>query len=297
MKESLLPCSMKEVQSEEGVFAAVLTKEEWKQTSMRGYTDLEEEISETKIDVNYDYMLGTFRVPELEDMSQTPSSFHLMIDEKKIVFIDDSGIVQQIFGRIAASKKWRNPCAERLLYDFLETLTASDMKYLQGYERRLNEAEKGIIEGDLDQSTVISVNDIRGELLDLRSWYEQLIGAVQELEENENEFFSEENLRYFHLFTTRAERLYNTVESLRDYSSQIRDLYQTQLDVRQNRILAVLTILTTIFFPLTIITGWYGMNFVYMPELQFRYAYPTVICICILIVVVQMIWFRKKKYW
>ena len=77
---------------------------------------------------------------------------------------------------------------------------------------------------------------------------------------------------------------------------QLRDLIQSDIDVRQNRIMTLLTIITSIFLPLTLIAGWYGMNFRYMPELEWVWGYPAVIVISILIVVGSLIWFRKKKW-
>ena len=84
--------------------------------------------------------------------------------------------------------------------------------------------------------------------------------------------------------------------SLRDFSIQIRDLYQSQLDVKQNRTMALLTVITTIFMPLTLIAGWYGMNFKYMPELEYKWAYPAVIAVSIIIVIVSLLFFKKKKW-
>ena len=60
--------------------------------------------------------------------------------------------------------------------------------------------------------------------------------------------------------------------------------------------MTVLTVVTSIFLPLTLIAGWYGMNFRYMPELKWRYSYPIVIAISIVIVVVCLIWFKRKKW-
>lgn len=77
---------------------------------------------------------------------------------------------------------------------------------------------------------------------------------------------------------------------------QIRELYQSMQDAHQNKIMAVITIVTTIFLPLTLITGWYGMNFVYMPELQWRYGYFAVIMISLIIVIAEIIYFKKKKF-
>ena len=96
------------------------------------------------------------------------------------------------------------------------------------------------------------MNDIRGNLLDLRIHYEQLIDFSQELEENENDFFRDENLRYFHMFTERVIRLQDMVTGQREYVTQLRDLIQSHLDVKQNRIMTVLTVITSIFLPLTL---------------------------------------------
>ena len=129
----------------------------------------------------------------------------------------------------------------------------------------------------------------------MRIHYEQLLELSQELEENENDFFNEDNTRYFHLFSQRISRLHNVTSSLRDYSIQIRELYQSQLDKKQNRIMTLLTVITSIFMPLTLIAGWYGMNFKYMPELEHEAAYPIIIAISIAIVVFSLIFFKKKK--
>ena len=119
---------------------------------------------------------------------------------------------------------------------------------------------------------------------------------TQELEENENGFFREENLRYIHLFMNYMTRRHSSAASLRDYTMQVRDLYDAQLEVRQNRIMTLLTVVTTIFMPLTLIAGWYGMNFRYMPELGWRLGYPGVFCLSVAIVVYCLILFKKKKW-
>ena len=126
--------------------------------------------------------------------------------------------------------------------------------------------------------------------------FDMLIDLAQELEENENGFFRDENLRYFHMFTERVIRLQDTVTGQREYVTQLRDLIQSHLAERQNRIMTVLTVITSIFLPLTLIAGWYGMNFRYMPELDWRWSYPAVLAVSVLIVVFCLILFRKKKW-
>ena len=98
------------------------------------------------------------------------------------------------------------------------------------------------------------------------------------------------------MFTERVIRLQDMVNSQRDYTAQLRDLLQAQLEVKQNTIMTVLTVITTIFLPLTLIAGWYGMNFLHMPELEWVYGYPVIILISVLIVAGCLYWFRKKKW-
>ena len=123
-----------------------------------------------------------------------------------------------------------------------------------------------------------------------------MIDLGQEFEENENNFFKHENLRYFRLFIARIERLRDIATFTRDYSVQVRELYESRLEIRQNRIMTLLTIITTIFMPLTLIAGWYGMNFRYMPELDSVWGYPIVILVSLLIIAGSLLSFKKKKW-
>ena len=172
---------------------------------------------------------------------------------------------------------------------------SQDQLVLEQFDKELDSTESGILEGQIADPSQ-RVSRIRSDLRDLRIHYEQLLDLGQELEENENNFFRKENTRYFHLFTQRVSRLHDLTTSLREFSIQIRDLYQSQLDVKQNRIMALLTIISSIFMPLTLIAGWYGMNFKYMPELEYKAAYPVTIIISIVIVIVSLIFFKKKKW-
>ena len=134
------------------------------------------------------------------------------------------------------------------------------------------------------------------ELSVLRNYYEQLIDIGEALEENENEIFEREDLRYFKIFTDKAVRLRENVDLLRDSIVHLRDAYQAYLDLKLNETMKLFTVLTAVFLPLTVIVGWYGMNFTHMPELSAPYAYFILIGVCILIVAVE-IWYFKKKGW
>lgn len=181
------------------------------------------------------------------------------------------------------------------MYDFLEQIVRNDRELLEQYDRELDEIELGIISENAGADTN-RVNEIRSEIRDLRVHYEQLLDFSQELEENENSFFKHENLRYFRLFSNRIERLRDTTVAIGDHAAQIRDIYKSQLDIKQNRIMTVLTIVTTVFMPLTLIAGWYGMNFKFMPELDSQWGYPVVIIASVVIVAGSLLFFKKKKW-
>ena len=300
INEVLTPCGEDEIEDSGTQFVAVLTVDEWKEKSenfsMQMDLDLEmADHRETKAIVNFDSLTGSFSIPDREDISGIRHSFYFALDEKGIVLIDNTGYAGELVRQLQQTKKWKHPGLERFMYDLLEKIIEKDLNYLENLEHRLNYAEERIIDEKIIDYP-LWLNDIRGDLLDMRVHYEQLIDLGQELEENENGFFLQENLRFFRLFTERVIRLQEFTTSLREYVVQLRDLIQSQLDVRQNRIMTLLTVVATIFMPLTLITGWYGMNFIYMPELDERLAYPVIILVCLAIVVVSLIWFRRRKW-
>ena len=298
IKERLTPCGEGEIRGGDAQYAAVLTTQQWQAQKERFDMLIDMEMDapqETKAVVNLDSLTGTLSIPNRHDMGGPRHSFSFALDEKGVVLVDDSGYALEMLDRLSRTKKWRLPGLERFLYDLLEMTIADDLTLLEGSEQRLNRIEEAMLRGEVE-SYPKEMNDIRGDLLDLRGHYEQLIDLGQELEENENGFFREENLRYFHLFTERVVRLRDIVNGQREYVMQLRDLMQSQLDVRQNRIMTVLTVVTSIFLPLTLIAGWYGMNFRYMPELEWRYSYPAVIVISAAIVAICLVWFRRKKW-
>ncbi len=302
--ETLTELDSLSVEKQRGPYVSILTKKDWE--SNREKFDMgieidpgESEIVVTKAEVNYDSVTGTFSIPNRKDFSQKDTTFAFALDEKGVVFIDDSGTAISIVKQIQSSKKWRIPSLERFLYDFLDRLIGEDQQLLAKYEWELYSVERAITHGDDENGesiTIDRVNDIRGDVRDLHNHYEQLLDLAEILEENENNFFSKENLRYFRLLSNKIERLLDTSAGIGEYTMQIRDLYKMHLDIKQNNIMTILTAVTTIFMPLTLIVGWYGMNFRYMPELNFRWSYPVLAAVSVLIVVINAIVFKKKKW-
>ena len=300
IEETLKEIKKEELKNTDKQYVAVLSSDEWKQDldSFEMGMDIDPDMSEiftTKAEVNYDSLTGSFSIPNRNDLSEDDSRFAFALDEKGIVFIDDSGKAEELIHNIQLAKKWKFPSLERFIYDFLDQIVKDDLRLMEKYERELDSIEKKIM-GENDFSPSVRLNDIRSDIRDLRIHYEQLIDLGQELEENENNFFKQENLRYFRLFLNRMARLHDSSTSLRDYTVQLGDQYKANLDIRQNRIMTILTVVTTIFMPLTLIVGWYGMNFRYMPELEWRWGYPVIIVVTLLIATGCLLFFKKKKW-
>lgn len=299
IKETLTQCNIEDIKYSDVQYVAVVTLKQWQDNreSFDMGIDIEPDIANifsTKVYVNFDSLTGTFCIPDRNNFNDE-KKFAFALDEKGIVFIDDSKTAEKLITKIKQTKKWRFPSLERFIYDFLDQIIKNDSMLLENYARELDLMENEIV-NEKEEVETDRVNDIRGDIRDIGIHYEQLLDLGQLFEENENNFFKNENLRYFRLFSSRIERLRDTAASLRDYTIQIRDLQKEHLEVRQNRIMTVLTVVTTIFLPLTLIVGWYGMNFKYMPELDYKWAYPTVFIISILIVIGSIILFKKKKW-
>ena len=300
IEETLKEVKREDCKNTDRQFVSVLSTDEWKRErdTFEMGIDMEPDVSEiytTKAEVNYDSLTGSFSIPDRNDFSKDYSEFAFALDEKGIVFIDDSGKAQELITSIQRAKKWKFPSLERFIYDFLDQIVKDDLRFMEKYERELDSMEKMIMDEE-ESFPAVRLNDIRSDIRDLRIHYEQLMDLGQEFEENENNFFKQENLRYFRLFLNRMARLHDSSTALRDYTMQLRDQHKAQLDIKQNRIMTVLTVVTTIFMPLTLIVGWYGMNFRYMPELEWTWGYPVVIALSVVIVIASLLFFKKKKW-
>ena len=158
------------------------------------------------------------------------------------------------------------------------------------------ELEEGVMEGSLEHFNH-PMNDLRKEVLGWMRYYGQLNNMFRALEEDPDGLFPLGEARLLRLLEQRTGRLREEAQLLREYCLQVRELFQAEIDIRQNRIMKILTIVTTIFLPLSLVAGWYGMNFVGMPELGWKYGYPAVIIVSVLVVLISLWIMKKKKFW
>jgi len=88
----------------------------------------------------------------------------------------------------------------------------------------------------------------------------------------------------------------DTIETFRDMLASLLDVYLSSLTIRMNEIMKTLTIIATIFIPITFVTSFYGMNFQNIPELHWRYGYPMALGMMAVIVLIMLVYFRRKKW-
>ena len=169
------------------------------------------------------------------------------------------------------------------------------MLYLQNFEKRLATIEESLLD-TLPKELQRTLITIRRELLVFHAYYQQLLDMCEILSEDENHFLPPECARQFSRLGNRVDRLYDHTQMLREYALQIREMQQAQIDLRQNDTMRILTVVSTIFFPLSLIAGWYGMNFRNMPELTAEHGY-LVICIVSAVCVLVELWIFKRKKW
>jgi magnesium transporter len=144
--------------------------------------------------------------------------------------------------------------------------------------------------------TLQTIHDLKKEMIFLRKAVWPLREVVGSLERGESSLIQSSTRVYLRDLYDHTIQVIDNIETFRDMVSGILDIYLSSVSNRLNSVMMVLTIIATIFMPLTFLAGIYGMNFKYMPELGWRWGYPAVWVIIVLIGVLMLIYFKKKKW-
>ena len=184
---------------------------------------------------------------------------------------------------------------EYVFFRLLDQVIELDSSYLHDIEEEISQIEEQVLsEEEIEFSKEII--DIRKKLVLFKRHYDPLIDIIEDFVGNENEICSTQGVRYFRMLKSRVNRLRDQVESLNEYTTHVREAYDAQVDIKQNRIMKYFTFITSVFLPLTLIVGWYGMNFTSMPEVTWKYGYIYVIILSLLSVFLCLYCFRKKRW-
>jgi magnesium transporter len=186
--------------------------------------------------------------------------------------------------------------ADYLAYALLDTIVDNYFLTLEQISEQIDQVEDEIID-DPTPEDVQTIHELRRELLYLRKAIWPLREVVSSLHRGEFNQFQPETLPYVRDVYEHIIQIIDTVETFREIVSGLLDMYLSTVSNRMNEVMKVLTIIATIFIPLTFITSLYGMNFQYMPELHWRMGYPFVWLTIVLTSVALIIYFKRKGWW
>jgi magnesium transporter len=210
--------------------------------------------------------------------------------------LDEDRSTEQRFQQALRRFPAKNMNLEKLIYSFLDALVAGDIIMLESTGAEVGELEAQVLRDEAHEDFTTTLLDLKNRLLSAHNYYEQLLDITEAVEENENDIFDTDSLMYISNMGKKIVRLREDVDALSNMVVHLQDAYSSYLDMNLNKTMKFFTVITSIFFPLTIIVGWYGMNFQSMPEFYWRYGYLYVILLSIIVVLVLVLVGKRKKW-
>jgi magnesium transporter len=201
-----------------------------------------------------------------------------------------------IRNRIRAGKgKIRKMGADYLAYALVDAVVDCYFNILEKIGDKVEVLEEEVI-AEPTRETMEQLHYMKREMIFVRKAVWPMRELINNMERSETELITPGTDIYLRDVHDHTIRVIDTVETYRDLLSGMMDIYLSSVSNRMNEVMKVLTIITTIFVPVTFIAGVYGMNFKYMPELEWKYGYPAVWGVMLVIIISLLIYFRKKKW-
>lgn len=185
--------------------------------------------------------------------------------------------------------------ADYLAYALLDAVVDCYFTILEKFGDRIELLEEELMEEPTKQ-TLKQLHHMKREMIFLRKAVWPMRELINNLERSETELIKQSTDIYLRDLHDHAVRVIDTVETFRDLLSGMMDIYLSSVSNRMNEVMKVLTIITTIFVPVTFIVGVYGMNFDFMPELHSKWGYPLTWFVIIITIGSLLIYFRRKKW-
>jgi magnesium transporter len=209
----------------------------------------------------------------------------------------EGDIFDPVRERIRKGKgQMRRRGADYLAYALIDGIVDGYFAVLEALGEQVEQTEAELLENP-STATMQTMHAMRREIILLRKSVWPLREIISTLQREELSLIQEGTLRYLRDVYDHTIQVIDTVESFRDIVSGMLDTYLTSMSNKMNEIMKVLTIIATIFIPLTFVAGIYGMNFEHMPELRWSWAYPLGFWIAILIVGSGMALYFRRKTW
>ncbi|MFA5554855.1 MAG: magnesium/cobalt transporter CorA [Phycisphaerae bacterium] len=206
-------------------------------------------------------------------------------------------VFEQIRNRIRASKgRIRKMGCDYLVYSLIDATVDHYFDIMEKIGERIEVLEDHVVT-EPGSETLQEIHDLKTDMLFLRKSVWPLREVINNLQKTESDLIKNGTTLYLRDVYDHTIQIIDTIESYRDTVSSMLDVYLSSVNNRMNAIMKVLTIIATIFMPLSFFTGVYGMNFAHFPELHAKWAYPFGFWAIVIVVVSSMLFYFKKKDW
>ncbi len=189
----------------------------------------------------------------------------------------------------------RKAGADYLAHALLDAMVDSYFVILDKFGEKVESLEEALIGRPLP-ATLRAIQALKREMILLRKSVWPLREVLGGLGRSDSPLIREQSVIYFRDIYDHAVQVIDTIETYRDMLSGMLDIYLSSISYRMNEIMKVLTIIATVFMPLTFLAGVYGMNFRYMPELEWHWGYFALWGVMVVIAIFMLIYFRRKKW-
>jgi magnesium transporter len=247
-----------------------------------------------------DYLFLVFRTLQYDDETSRLGSeqISLILGTNIVVcFMETANpLFDAIKERIRTAKgRTRKAGADYLAYCLLDAVVDNYFDILEKLGERVESAEEELVTNPTRQ-TLQTIHTFKTDLIFLRRAVWPLREVLNRTMNADSRLIEESTVPYLRDVYDHTIHAIDTLETFRDIVSGMLDIYLSSVSNRLNETMKVLTIIATIFIPLTFLSGWYGMNFKTMPELEWRYGYVMVICVALSMATAMLIFFRRKGW-
>lgn len=220
-----------------------------------------------------------------------------------ITFQEKNGdVFNPIRDRIRTAKGLiRKYSEDYLAYRILDSIIDNYFSVLENFDDRIEDIEDQILTQP-DESSLEEIHHLRKELIKLRRAVSPLREMIFTIEKEKFNFIQKTTFVYLRDLSDHIKQIIDTIENYREFINGLLEVYLSNASHRMNEVVKLLTIISTIFIPLTFIVGIYGMNFRTdasrwnMPELDWAFGYPFVMALMVVIAVTLIIFFKKKRW-
>jgi magnesium transporter len=205
-------------------------------------------------------------------------------------------VFDQVRDRIRNAKgRIRKMRSDYLVYSLIDAVVDNYFVILERLGERIESMEEELV-AEPTERTLQQIHSLKRQTTSLRKSVWPLREAASALERSESSLIGKSTHIYLRDLYDHTIQVIDTVETFRDMVSGMLDIYLSSISNRMNGVMKVLTIIATLFIPLTFIAGIYGMNFKYMPELEWHWGYPLILLVMGAAAVIMLIYFRRRKW-